>query len=148
MKNTISSTFSIFMLLTILSGTSNIAAAADTYLGDYCWLILAEGEPVEEGSVYKLGLFYKGGNHFALSGVWDVDQAVHGNMEVIGNIVSVTLFGSADYGNAVVSETVKATLNNSTLSGPAHALGIEVDLTTEVVENFYVPHTMTFIGCP
>ena len=136
------------MLLTILSGASNIAAAADTYLGDFCWRILAEGEPIEEGSVYKMGLFYKGGTHFSLYGTFDDDQAVHGNLEIVGDVVSVTLFGSADYGDEVVTETVKATLSISTFSGPSHSLGITVDPTTEVAENFYVPHTMTLIGCP
>lgn len=125
-----------------------MAFAAEVFLGDFCWRILAQGEPIEDGSIYKLGVYQKDGGHFALYGVFDDDQAVHGSAERIGNTISLTLLGSADYIDEVVSETVKATLDSATLNGSSHSIGTSIDLNTNIIENFYVPHTMTLITCP
>ena len=138
----------MFTLLLIVTGlTSN--ASAEVFLGEYCWRILAEGEPIEDGSIYKMGVYRKKGKHFELYGVYDGDQAVHGHIEPVGSdAYAVTLVESADYGDEVVSATTLATLNVTTLSGPSHTIGLTADPNTGAVEPFYVPHTMTLITCP
>jgi hypothetical protein len=59
-----------------------------------------------------------------------------------------SLASLADYGDEVVSATTLATLSVTTLSGPSHTMGLSANPITREVENFYVPHTMTLIGCP
>jgi hypothetical protein len=149
MKNTKVYIFSIVTLLIVLTGTTRMAAAADNYLGEICWKVPVEGGPVEEGSIYKMGIFNKGAGHYSLLGTYDGNHAVHGNLEIVGeNTITVTLFGSADYNRQVVSQTLNATLSVSTLSGPAHQFGISVDLDTNEIQNFYSPHRMINIACP
>ena len=148
MKNKLFKNVSMFTLLLIVTGMTSIATG-EVFLGEFCWRILAEGEPLEDGSIYKMGVYQKEGNHFELFGVFDDDQAVHGHIELVGaDALAVTLVESADYGDEVVSATTLATLSVTTLSGPSHTIGLTADPNTRVVQNFYVPHTMTLITCP
>lgn len=110
-------------------------AAANEYLGDFCWnfSFTNNGNPVS--GIVKLGISHIGGGHCLVSGVMTVTSpavlqfTTFGNLEFVGNEIRATLTNQgkrySDQNNYTVGIDMSTiTLNPQTLNGSIEGFGI------------------------
>lgn len=95
-------------------------AASPLYLGEYCW-------EVDDGSSVRLGITLTGDGHFTFAGrISDpgsgTDFPVHGNLEIVGSSVVMSLAASTTQDETVVASVGNVVLAISTLDGTSDAM--------------------------
>lgn len=137
---------------------SNVKAG--TYIGDFCW----EFEfPIEEETItgiMQVAVTDMGNGHFFLNGKMShteegetIIQAIHGNAEIAGDKVYVTVQSALripDDGMGAYTEYI--VLDWPSLNGTIELLGIWHEYDPEATEptelEYLGPGTVTFIECP
>ena len=136
---------SIFCLTGIVS--SNVEAS--DYLGDFCWTIAQDGVPM---GIAKASVSYIGGGHYLLSGkVTAYDGKVyigHGNAEVEGNSILMSVNGSGRSAEDMESGTVHVVLETATLNGTWESMGHDVNYSDQSIDIEHETGSLTFIPCP
>ncbi|MFQ5962228.1 MAG: hypothetical protein ACE5MG_12610 [Candidatus Methylomirabilales bacterium] len=113
----------IFMVgFLISSGISGVEAqfAPGEYLGQFCWDNL--------GATVVLGVTHMGDNHFLVSGTVTFLQGdtapFHGNAEIVGGQVLMTVNASGDELTEVFATTAHVILDPATLDGTIEFLNV------------------------
>ncbi len=137
--------FILVFALTICMSISK-AEAQQTYLGEFCWQTFDDvGAPA---TFYKFGVYANEGGHFVLYGTDSLTDAAHGNAEIVGSEVKLTIVISGrDGSGGGFSEIFNASLDISTLSGTWRSVGDEYDGSNNRDE-FIERGTITRITCP
>jgi len=134
------------LLIVLFMFASTSKSQAEVYLGDFCWQ--ADSTVTSKSVVLKIGVYQKEGSHISLFGkvFQENNTAIHGNAEIDGISVVMTLAESGDINNfwpgteAMIWNVV---VDLSTLNGTYSSL--EVIPQQNVVED---TGTMTLITCP
>lgn len=138
--------FVVLVIAFLFFGFNLNAKAAETYIDEFCWQVDVT-TPEPDSWSYKFGVYMKDGGHIVLYGTEDGETAVHGNAEVIGGNLVMTIV-SAGYDIADPSEHwtdfISAVLDLATLSGTFHAHTLWSDAATPN----HFSGTMTVISCP
>lgn len=135
--------FVVLVIVFLFFGFNLNAKAAETYLGEFCWQVDVTS-PYSDSLIYKFGVYMKDGGHIVLYGTEDGEATIHGNAEVIGgNIVMSIVSTGYDIADHW-TEFISAVLDLATLSGTFYAHSLESDpvLTSRFTG------TMTLISCP
>ncbi len=136
---------SVVFVLMCLCLSFKSAKAEDVYLGDFCWQVFDDvGAPAW---IYKFGVYANEGGHFVLYGTDSLTDAAHGNAEIVGSEVKMTIVSSGREGSGGFSEIFNASLDISTLSGTWRSVGDDYDGSNNRFE-FIERGTMTRITCP
>jgi hypothetical protein len=138
-----------FVSIFCLTGMVSSKAEASEYLGEFCWTD-------ESGAILKLGASHIGDEHYLLSGHITDDgnvYPIHGNAEIEGNNILVSLNGS----KKGESWSYNITLNIFTFNGTYDRIKLEhhpEDQPIEIGDIFidsdiqYSTGSLTFTSCP
>lgn len=136
---------SIICLTEILS--SNVEAS--DYLGDFCWTIAKEDDPM---GIAKASVSYMGGGQYLLSGkltTSDGDVGIgHANALIEGDSILITISGSGRDSEGMVGGTVHVVLDKFTLNGIWQSVGLEVSYSDDSIGTDKENGSATFISCP
>ncbi len=138
---------SIMFVLMCLVLSFKSAKAEEVYIAEVCFQVFDDvGAP---DWIYKFGVYQKEGNHFALYGTDSFTEAAHGNLELLGSQIRMTIVGSGEdpFDSSAWSETFSAILDLSTLSGTYHVLGMESN-SVGGVDLFHDHGTIGLTTCP
>ncbi len=139
--------FVVLVIAFLFFGFNLNVKAAEKYLGEFCWQMDETPPDVDGPMIYKFGVYKKDGDHIVLYGTEDGETAAHGNAEVIGGNIVMTIV-SPGYDIIDPSEHwtdfISAVLDPATLNGTFHAHALWSD--TALPNHF--TGTMTFINCP
>ncbi len=123
-----------------------------TYYGELCWLVAETGDP--DTSIFKLAVSDMGGGHFILNGK-EVDTSgdfdfyiIHGNAEVIGSDVIITLNGSGSDAIETEVSTYHVTLSSPSLTGTYDEIWTFYAKNQQLMVTGHVSGTFTFVSCP
>jgi hypothetical protein len=110
-------------------------ASAETYLGEFCW----QGQGDGETGTLRLAVTDVGGGHFLLNGRMTNSStpatgAIHGNAEVVGNNVLMTLNESHIDQFATSMTTCSAVLSPSSLGGTIKCIGQDFNYSMAAFE--------------
>lgn len=136
-----------FVSIFCLTGLYLQNVYASDYLGDFCWQ--AKGGEV----ILKLGVSHIGGGHYIVSGKLDegtLRGPVHGNAEIEGENVYVTLVGTEKDDDEISNQIYHIILNINTLNGTVESIEHQYNYyEVPAFETEYnEPDTLTFISCP
>lgn len=136
----------ILVVIGLFIGINLSKAEASAFLGDFCWQASSTMTP--KSVLLRIGVAEMGGGHFALYGkvFQGNNTAMHGNAEIDGSNVLITLVESGDINSfwpGTEALLWNAVLNLATLNGTYSSL--EVIPQQNVVED---EGTMTLITCP
>jgi len=137
---------------------------ADVYYGDLCWQLnnatdiswqaggVQTSQSTSGQAILRLGTYQKEGGHFVFYGkVSSADSAtvapVHGNAEVQGDSVLMTLTYSGTGSTDKFNDIVNAVLNAQTLNGTFAQIGTHYN-NSGPLGIHYGDGTMTRITCP
>jgi len=128
----------------VFAPTSN--SQAEVYLGDFCWQ--ADSTVTPKSVLLSIGVYQKDGGHIALFGkvFQGNNTAIHGNAEIDGASVVMTLAESGDINNfwpGTEAMIWNAVLDRPALNGSYSSL--------ELIPQQSIPEdtgTMTLVTCP
>jgi len=132
---------------------------AGTYLGDFCWSIEGEIEGVSYTSIMQVAVTDMGNGHYFLNGKEThteegetVIGAVHGNAEIVGDKVYMTLHSANSSPDGMGAWTEYVVLDWPSLDGTMEFVGISHEYDPEATQptelEHFGPWTVTFITCP
>ena len=116
-----------------------------------CWEITLDGVPI---GIAKANVSYIGGGHYLLSGkITAYDGKVyigHGNAEVEGNSILISVNGSGQSAEDMESGTVHVVLGTATLKGNGiwESMGHDVNYSDQSIDIEHETGSLTFIPCP
>jgi hypothetical protein len=127
-------------------GISNVEAAVE-YLGEFCW------EAKGGVAILKLGILHIGDGHLLVSGKLldkgHLKEVVHGNAEIEGSNVIVTLNSSDKDDKEIVTGTRHIIIDLSTLNATAEGIFHGYGYSNQLFETEHEElDVLTFISCP
>ncbi len=154
--------FSLLVGLILLGAIPE--SRADVYYGDICWQVnnatdiswqaggIQTSQQTSSQAILRLGTYQKEGGHYALYGkASSIDMATvaaaHGNAEVQGNSILMTLTYAGAGSTDKFNDIVNAVLDAQTLNGTFAEIGTHYN-NSGPLGIHYGDGTMTKITCP
>ena len=141
-------------IMVFFSWVSVSTVNAGSYVGDYCWQWQISEEGDTDTGIIRVAVTDMGNGHYFLNGKVTGEgepsiQAIHGNAEIVGNKVYMTLNGAGADPEEMCTYTVCVVLDWPSLNGTLEVIEICHEYDSQEIEGGHVgPGTVTFIPCP
>ena len=144
----------VIVIMVFFTWVSVSTVNAGTYIGDFCWRWEISAEGGTETGIIRVAVTDMGNGHYFLNGkIIEEDepsiQATHGNAEIAGDKVYMTLNTTEADHEEMCAYTIYVVLNWPSLNGTFESIGLCYKYDSQVIVKDYVgPETATFITCP